>query len=110
MGHLKALGVKVCMDDFGTGYCSLSHLNRFPISTLKIDRSFISRMNARDENVEIVRTIISLAHNLNMEVIAEGVETEEQLRYLRALRCEYAQGYHFSRPVDAESARLLLTN
>jgi EAL domain-containing protein (putative c-di-GMP-specific phosphodiesterase class I) len=97
------------MDDFGTGYSSLSHLHRFPVGTLKIDRSFINQMSAPDENSEIVRTIVSLAHNLHMEVIAEGVETEEQLSHLKDLKCEYGQGYYFSRPVDAESAGGLIT-
>ena len=97
------------MDDFGTGYSSLSHLHRFPVDTLKIDRSFITWMGARDEDSEIVRTIVELAHNLHMNVIAEGVETEEQVSYLKALQCEYGQGYYFSRPLDAESARSLIT-
>ena len=109
IGQLRDLGVKLYMDDFGTGYSSLSHLHRFPVGTLKIDRSFINQMSAPDENSEIVRTIVSLAHNLHMEVIAEGVETEEQLSHLKGLECEYGQGYYFSRPVDAESAGGLIT-
>jgi diguanylate cyclase (GGDEF)-like protein/PAS domain S-box-containing protein len=104
IGQLRDLGVELYMDDFGTGYSSLSYLHRFPVDTLKIDRSFINWMSARDEDSEIVRTIVELAHNLHMEVIAEGVETEEQLSHLKALQCEYGQGYYFSRPVDAESA------
>ena len=104
IGQLRDLGVELYMDDFGTGYSSLSYLHRFPVGTLKIDRAFINEMSARDENSEIVRTIVALAHNLHMEVIAEGVETEEQLSHLKGLHCEYGQGYYFSRPVDAESA------
>lgn len=108
--QLRDLGVELYMDDFGTGYSSLSYLHRFPVDTLKIDRSFISWMGARDEDSEIVRTIVELAHNLHMEVIAEGVETEEQVSYLKALQCEYGQGYYFSRPLDAESAERLITH
>ena len=106
--QLRTLGVQLSIDDFGTGYSSLSYLHRFPVSTLKIDRSFIGRMGAGDENAEIVRTIITLAKNLGMLVIAEGVETEAQLAHLRALNCAYAQGYLFSRPVDGERAAALL--
>ena len=110
ISQLRDLGVELYMDDFGTGYSSLSYLHRFPVDTLKIDRSFISWMGARDEDSEIVRTIVELAHNLHMEVVAEGVETEEQVRYLKALQCEYGQGYYFSRPLDAESAGGLITH
>jgi diguanylate cyclase (GGDEF)-like protein/PAS domain S-box-containing protein len=110
IAQLRDLGVDLYMDDFGTGYSSLSYLHRFPVDTLKIDRSFISWMGARDEDSEIVRTIVELAHNLHMEVIAEGVETEEQVSYLKALQCEYGQGYYFSRPLDAESAQRLITH
>jgi diguanylate cyclase (GGDEF)-like protein/PAS domain S-box-containing protein len=109
IGQLRDMGVEIYMDDFGTGYSSLSYLHRFPVDTMKIDRSFINRMIARDENSEIVRTIVALAHSLRMDVIAEGVETEEQLIHLRALQCEYGQGYYFSKPVDAEAAGGLLT-
>jgi diguanylate cyclase (GGDEF)-like protein len=102
--QLRKLGVHLSIDDFGTGYSSLSYLHRFPVNTLKIDRSFIGRMAQGDENSEIVRTICTLANNLGMEVVAEGVETREQLELLRSLKCEYGQGYLFSRPVDAEAA------
>ena len=110
IGQLRDLGVELYLDDFGTGYSSLSYLHRFPVDTLKIDRSFINWMGVRDENSEIVRTIVELAHNLRMKVIAEGVETEEQVSYLKALQCEYGQGYYFSRPLDAESAGRLITH
>ncbi|MEP6818822.1 MAG: EAL domain-containing protein [bacterium] len=106
--QLRKLGVHLSIDDFGTGYSSLSYLHRFPVNTLKIDRSFIGRMAKGDENSEIVRTICTLANNLGMEVVAEGVETREQLELLRSLKCEYGQGYLFSRPVDAKTATKLV--
>jgi diguanylate cyclase (GGDEF)-like protein len=106
--QLRKLGVHLSIDDFGTGYSSLSYLHRFPVNTLKIDRSFIGRMAKGDENSEIVRTICTLANNLGMEVVAEGVETREQLELLRSLKCEYGQGYFFSKPVEAEKATALL--
>ncbi|MCA1632423.1 MAG: PAS domain S-box protein [Acidobacteria bacterium] len=109
MGDLRALGLELAIDDFGTGYSSLSYLQRFPIHTLKIDRSFISPHGDEDrENSEIVRTIILLARNMGKDVVAEGVETEEQLARLRDLDCEYGQGYIFSRPQDAEATESLL--
>lgn len=101
--RLKALGVQLSIDDFGTGYSSLSYLHRFPVNTLKIDRSFVGRIGEAAENIEIVRTVISLAENMGMEVVAEGIETLSQLTQLRKLKCAYGQGYLFSRPVDAES-------
>jgi diguanylate cyclase (GGDEF)-like protein/PAS domain S-box-containing protein len=97
--QLRNLGIRLSMDDFGTGYSSLSYLHNFPIHTLKIDRSFISNKGEVGDN-EIVRTIIMLARNLGLDVVAEGVETEEQLAYLRTLDCEYGQGFLFSRPLD----------
>jgi diguanylate cyclase (GGDEF)-like protein len=101
--RLKALGVQLSIDDFGTGYSSLSYLHRFPVNTLKIDRSFVGRIGEAAENIEIVRTVISLAENMGMEVVAEGVETLSQLTQLRKLRCQYGQGYLFSRPVAADA-------
>ncbi|HKE55380.1 MAG TPA: EAL domain-containing protein [Pyrinomonadaceae bacterium] len=106
--QLRALGVQLSIDDFGTGYSSLSYLHRFPLNYLKIDRSFVGRMSTVDDNSEIVRTIATLARNLGMQVIAEGIETEEQHQQLKALGCEYGQGYLFSRPVDIEGALHLL--
>ncbi|HEX8128252.1 MAG TPA: EAL domain-containing protein [Pyrinomonadaceae bacterium] len=105
---LRALGIKLSIDDFGTGYSSLSYLHRFPIDTLKVDRSFVVNMSEDSENVEIVRTIVSLAQNLGMNVIAEGVETKEQLAALRKLGCENGQGYFFSKPVGAKAAENLI--
>jgi diguanylate cyclase (GGDEF)-like protein/PAS domain S-box-containing protein len=106
MGQLKSLGIKIAMDDFGTGYSSLSYLHRFPLDSLKIDRSFVSRMMEDDE---IVRTIITLGRNLGLTVIAEGVETADQAARLRELGCEFAQGYLFSVPVNAQQVTDLLT-
>src|SRR4029434_4040714 len=86
LSQLRTLGVQLSIDDFGTGYSSLSYLHRFPVNTLKIDRSFISRMSAGDENTEIVRTIMTLANNLGMDVVAEGVETQKQLAHLKEMK------------------------
>jgi diguanylate cyclase (GGDEF)-like protein/PAS domain S-box-containing protein len=108
LGELKALGVKLHIDDFGTGYSSLSYLHRFPVDELKIDRLFVGRMAVDIESSEIVATIVQLAHNLGMGVTAEGVETVEQFAKLRALSCEYGQGYYFSRPLVAERAGLMI--
>ena len=102
--QIRALGVEVSMDDFGTGYSSLSYLHRLPVDTLKIDRSFVTRMSENNENKEIVRTIILLAQNLGKHVVAEGVETKEQVEVLRELRCHSGQGYLFSPPLTAEKA------
>jgi diguanylate cyclase (GGDEF)-like protein/PAS domain S-box-containing protein len=107
--QLRALGVESSIDDFGTGYSSLSYLHHFPSTTLKIDRSFISRMGGADENTEIVRTILLLARNLGMCVVAEGVETEAQLAQLQALSCDYAQGYLFSKAVNAAAIGRMLS-
>ena len=108
LGQLRNLGIQMSIDDFGTGYSSLSYLHRFPIDTLKIDRSFVNRMCEGDENAEIVRTIVTLATNLGMNVVAEGVETAEQHARLKELDCEYGQGYLFSRPVPAADAFALV--
>jgi diguanylate cyclase (GGDEF)-like protein len=110
LAKLRGLGVRLSIDDFGTGYSSLSYLNRFPVDTLKIDRSFVTSMNEADENLQIVKTIITLAGNLGMQVVAEGVETEEQLGQLRSLKCQYAQGFYFSKPLEAIDAGLFILN
>ncbi len=102
---LKSLGIKLHLDDFGTGYSSLSYLQRFPVDALKIDRSFIDNMQHLEESAELVRTIINMAQNLGLEVIAEGVETEAQLAQLRRLGCTYSQGFLFSKPLS--EARVL---
>ena len=108
--ELKALGVRLDIDDFGTGYSSLSRLQRFPVDTLKIDRSFISRMDTDVETGEIVRIIVMLAHGLRLKVVAEGVETQAQADLLRDIGCELAQGYLYSKPVPAETIEQLLSN
>jgi len=106
--RLHALRVQLSLDDFGTGYSSLSYLHRFPLQILKIDRSFIGSMNAERKHAEIVRAIVALARNLGMEVVAEGVETTEHLTALRALQCNYGQGYLFAKPLEAQAATALL--
>ena len=110
LAQLKALGVHLSIDDFGTGYSSLSRLRRIPVDTLKIDRTFISHMDSDPENREIVRTIIMLAHNLGLQVVAEGAETEEHIDLLRQFNCEMAQGYFYSRPADGQTMLKLLTS
>jgi predicted signal transduction protein with EAL and GGDEF domain len=105
---LKNLGVRLSIDDFGTGYSSLSYLRRFPMDTLKIDRSFVQNLSSNPENLAIVRTIMSLARNLGMEVVAEGAETAEEIEQLKALECDFSQGYFFSKPLDSKQADDLL--
>ncbi|MDQ3088622.1 MAG: EAL domain-containing protein [Acidobacteriota bacterium] len=104
MNRLRSLGVEISLDDFGTGYSSLSYLHSLPVDYLKVDRSFVSRMTDGKENSEIVRTIIKLAQNLKMKVIAEGIETADQLAHLKNLRCEFGQGFFFSKPLEAKAA------
>jgi len=106
--QLTATGVRIAIDDFGTGYSSLNYLSRFPIGTLKIDKSFIHDLLDDFNNAEIVSTIVAMGHNLSMTVVAEGVETEAQLAYLRDIGCDEAQGYLFSRPIDCVAMELLL--
>jgi PAS domain S-box-containing protein len=108
LAQLKALGVRLSIDDFGTGYSSLSRLQRFPVDTLKIDRSFISQMDSDRESREMVRIIISLAHNFQLRVVAEGVETRPQADQLQQLGCDLAQGYLYSRPLAADAVPQLL--
>ncbi|HXG95051.1 MAG TPA: EAL domain-containing protein [Blastocatellia bacterium] len=106
--HLRSIGVQLSIDDFGTGYSSLSYLYRLPIDTLKIDRSFISHLSGNNENREIVRTIITLAKTLGMGVVAEGIETQDQLDLLKNLKCDYGQGYLYSKPLEANAAEQLI--
>lgn len=110
LARIKELGVTLSLDDFGTGYSSLSYLRRFPIDTLKMDRSFVGRMDTDERDMELVRMIIMLAHTLGMEVIGEGIETEGQVALLRDLNCEFGQGYYFSRPLIEDDAVAMLAN
>ena len=97
------------IDDFGTGYSSLSYLNRLPFDTVKIDQSFVKDLRRNGESADLVRTILDLARSMNMNVVAEGVETNEQLEVLSALGCGYGQGYYFSKPIDKESTQSLIS-
>jgi predicted signal transduction protein with EAL and GGDEF domain len=110
LAALRDLGLSVSLDDFGTGYASLAQLHRFPLNSLKVDRSFVAAMGPEARDTQILHAIVSLAHNLGLAVTAEGVETVEQRRRLRTLRCEHAQGFHFAKPMPApEAGRLLAT-
>jgi diguanylate cyclase (GGDEF)-like protein/PAS domain S-box-containing protein len=106
--ELHEMDVHLDVDDFGTGYSSLAYLQSFPVQTLKVDRSFVCCMHAGAQQAEIVRAIVGLAHNLGMDVTAEGVETPQQIESLRALKCRRAQGYYFSRPMPAQDAERLV--
>ena len=108
LDEIKGLRVQIGIDDFGTGYSSLSYLHRFPVDTLKIDRSFVMGLDSDNENTKIVNTIISLAHALGLNVVAEGIESADHLKMLDAMCCEYGQGYHFSRPIPARQVLKLL--
>jgi EAL domain-containing protein (putative c-di-GMP-specific phosphodiesterase class I) len=106
--QIKSLGVRLAIDDFGTGYSSLSYLHRFPLDTLKIDRSFISSMDDEGDGMEIARTILPMAKNLRLDVVAEGVETIEQFELLKKFNCAFGQGFYFSRPLSADGITALL--
>jgi EAL domain-containing protein (putative c-di-GMP-specific phosphodiesterase class I) len=108
LAQLKNRQLHISIDDFGTGYSSLSYLQRLPFDNLKIDQSFVAHMKPAGESLEIVRSIITLAHSFGKHVIAEGVETGEQLSLLRSLGCEYGQGYFFSKPLESEVAGKLV--
>ena len=102
MKRIQELGVRFSVDDFGTGYSSLNYLKSLPLHTLKIDRSFVNDINSTEDNVVLVDTIIMMAKNLGLEVIAEGVETEKELHYLNRQGCLVYQGYYFSKPIEEE--------
>jgi EAL domain-containing protein (putative c-di-GMP-specific phosphodiesterase class I) len=99
---IRALGISIAIDDFGTGFPSLSYLAKLPVTTLKIDRSFVIDMTSGPEGLALVSTIINLAHSMKLKVVAEGVETEEQSRLLRLLNCDETQGYLFSKPAPSD--------
>jgi len=107
--EVQKLDLKIALDDFGTGYCSLSYLDRFPIDTLKIDQLFVRQIETQQKKYKIVQSTIDLAHKLGMDVIAEGVETDQELEALRKMNCEYCQGwlFHAALPVE-DAAKLLL--
>jgi diguanylate cyclase (GGDEF)-like protein/PAS domain S-box-containing protein len=107
---LRKQEIQFSIDDFGTGYSSLSYLHRFPVDTIKIDRSFVSQMQANGDNSAIVKAIVTLAHMLDMDVIAEGIETTSQLAQLKLLQCEYGQGFFFSKPLSKKNAEALIAN
>jgi diguanylate cyclase (GGDEF)-like protein len=108
LGQVRGMGVELAIDDFGTGYSSLAYIGRLPVSVIKIDRAFIRNLDSDAESMPIVQTIISLTHALNRKVVAEGVETEEQARLLRSLRCDQYQGFLFSKPLPADGIERLL--
>jgi EAL domain-containing protein (putative c-di-GMP-specific phosphodiesterase class I) len=108
LDDLYSLGLHLAIDDFGTGYSSLSALQQFPISTLKIDQSFVRHVATNADDATIVATIIHMGHSLQMDVVAEGVETEEQLNFLQSLDCTYAQGLLFGDPMSADNYLELL--
>jgi EAL domain-containing protein (putative c-di-GMP-specific phosphodiesterase class I) len=110
LSDLKHLGVGLSTDDFGTGYSSLSYLHRFPFSGLKIDRSFIRNVQSKSESAEIVRSIAMLGNSLSLKVVAEGVESADQVRFLQTLGCHHAQGFFFSQPIPSAEAAILLAN
>ena len=105
--QLRERDIKICIDDFGTGYSSLSYLHQFPVDNLKIDRSFVSRIQSVDEPNKVIDAIVNLAHHLDISVTAEGIETKEQLEYIKNVGCEYVQGYFFFKPLNAEAVEAL---
>jgi EAL domain-containing protein (putative c-di-GMP-specific phosphodiesterase class I) len=108
LGALHALGVQISLDDFGTGYSSLAYLHRFPVTTLKVDQSFVRDIKSDRDDAAIVSTVITLARQLRLKALAEGVETKAQLAFLRARGCDYSQGYLFCRPSPAAEIEALL--
>jgi EAL domain-containing protein (putative c-di-GMP-specific phosphodiesterase class I) len=106
---VKRLGIRLAIDDFGTGYSSLSYLQKFPVDVLKIDQSFVGDLSIDSNDAKLVSTIISLGKSLNLHIIAEGVETLEQLEFLKAHQCEEAQGYYFSKAVEPQAFALWMS-
>ncbi|HEX6910480.1 MAG TPA: EAL domain-containing protein, partial [Longimicrobium sp.] len=108
--RLRDMGVVLCMDDFGTGYSSLGYLHRFPLDVVKIDRSFVGRMDRDARSAQMVHAIVNLARNLRVKVVAEGVETREQLASLRGMGCDHGQGFLFAEPLTEEQAARMLAS
>ena len=108
LNELKETGAKLAIDDFGTGYSSFSYLHRFPFDTLKVDRAFVSAMLRNEKSNEIIKTLVNLSHDLGMDVVAEGIETEREADMLEQYNAEYGQGYYFSRAVTEEELIKLL--
>ena len=106
---LKGLGVRIALDDFGTGYSSLSYMKRFPIDALKIDQSFVRDMTSDSDDASIVSAVIDMGRSLNMRVVAEGIQTRDQLQFLKARHCPEGQGFYFAPPVPAEQLTGLLS-
>ena len=96
------MGVQLALDDFGTGYSSLAYLKRFPLHTLKIDKAFVDDITTDDKDRNMVASIVAMAHNLGLKVVAEGVESKTQLEILKTLRCEFIQGFYFAEPMQAD--------
>jgi EAL domain-containing protein (putative c-di-GMP-specific phosphodiesterase class I) len=107
--ELQRLGIVVSLDDFGTGYSSLSYLERLPIDILKIDQSFVRRINKAESSRTLVQAIVALAHSLRMKAVAEGVESESQLAALRIMGCDIGQGFYLGRPISADSIQSMLS-
>src|SRR5690606_15228986 len=105
LNGLRALGVTIALDDFGTGYSSLGYLHRFPLDSLKIDRSFVNRIHESPKSLEIVSAMVALARNFNGGVIAEGIETEDDAAVINELGCDMAQGYLFGKPMSSDDAK-----
>src|SRR5262249_16749364 len=108
LSELGSMGIQLALDDFGTGYSSLSHLKRFPVHRLKIDQSFVRDIGIDPDDAAIARSIIAMGHGLNLKVLAEGVETGEQLAFLESARCDEAQGYYLGKPVLVDEIKKLL--
>ena len=106
--EIKRMGIQIAIDDFGTGYSSLSYLNRFPANILKVDKSFIDKMNTSESSRQYVAAIISMGHVMGFEVVSEGVEEPDQLETLRSIGCDYVQGFIWGRPLSAEDAEELV--
>jgi len=110
LGLIKSTGIELLLDDFGTGYSSLSYLHQLPVQTIKIDKSFVCQIGCKNESENIIRTILALAKSLGLSTVAEGVETKEQLEFVREGGCDYAQGFYFAKPMRFEEVQKLVEN